>query len=43
MIETAENVAREEGITKEACDAAALKRYEQYLMALEKDREFQKK
>ena len=43
MIETAENVAREEGITKESCDAAALKRYEQYLMALENDREFQKK
>ena len=43
MIETAENVAREEGITKEACDATALKRYEQYLMALENDREFQKK
>ena len=43
MIETAENVAREEGITKEACDAAALKRYEQYLMALENDREFQKR
>ena len=43
MIETAENVAREEGITKEACDAAALKRYQQYLMALDNDREFQKK
>jgi len=43
MIETAENVAKEEDITKEACDAAALKRYEQYLMALENDREFQKK
>ena len=43
MIETAENVAKEEGITKEACDAASLKRYEQYLMALENDREFQKK
>jgi acetyl-CoA acetyltransferase len=43
MIETAENVAKEEGISKEACDAAALRRYEQYLMALENDREFQKK
>ena len=43
MVETAENVAKEEGITKEACDAAALKRYEQYLMALENEREFQKK
>jgi acetyl-CoA acetyltransferase len=43
MIETAENVAKEENITKEDCDAAALKRYEQYLMSLENDREFQKK
>ena len=43
MVETAENVAKEEGITKEACDAAALKRYAQYLMALENDREFQKR
>jgi len=43
MIQTAENVAREEGITREACDAVALRRYEQYLDALADDRAFQKK
>jgi acetyl-CoA acetyltransferase len=43
MIETAENVAKEEAITKEACDAAALRRYEQYLTSLENEREFQKR
>ncbi len=43
MVETAENVAKEENINKEACDEAAFKRYEQYLMALENDREFQKR
>ena len=43
MIETAENVAKEEAITKEACDAAALRRYEQYLMSLDNEREFQKR
>lgn len=43
MVQTAENVAREEGITKEEVDAVVLRRYEQYLMALENDRAFQKR
>jgi acetyl-CoA acetyltransferase len=43
MVETAENVAKEEGITKEACDQLALRRYEQYLMALADERAFQKR
>ena len=43
MVETAENVAKDEGITKEACDDLALKRYEQYRMALDNDRKFQKR
>ncbi|MBW2610103.1 MAG: thiolase family protein [Deltaproteobacteria bacterium] len=42
MVETAENVAKEGGFTKEDCDALTLRRYEQYLMALENDRDFQK-
>lgn len=43
MLKTAENVAKEVGITKEECDAVVLRRYEQYLMALENDRAFQKR
>ncbi len=43
MIQTAENVAKEAGITREECDALALRRYEQYLDALADDRAFQKK
>jgi len=43
MIETAENVAKEAGITKEQCDEVSLRRYEQYVMSLENDREFQKR
>jgi acetyl-CoA acetyltransferase len=43
MVRTAENVAREVGITKEECDAVVLRRYEQYLMSLENDRAFQKR
>ena len=43
MLQTAENVAKEVGITKEECDAVVLRRYEQYLMALENDRAFQKR
>jgi acetyl-CoA acetyltransferase len=43
MVETAENVAKEAGITKEECDALVLRRYEQYQMALADDREFQKR
>lgn len=43
MIKTAENVARKVGgITKEESDALAIRRYEQYLMALANDRAFQK-
>ncbi len=43
MIQTAENVAKEAGITKQECDAVTLKRYEQYLDALANDRAFQKR
>jgi len=43
MIQTAENVANESGITREQCDALALRRYEQYLESLADDRAFQKR
>lgn len=43
MVETAENVARENGFTKEDCDELVLRRYEQYCAALENNREFQKR
>ena len=43
MVQTADNVARREGFTKEECDAVALRRYEQYQMALADDRAFQKR
>ncbi len=43
MIQTAEAVAKEAGITREECDAVALRRYEQYLDALKDDRAFQKR
>jgi len=43
MIQTAENVAKETGITREQCDAVALRRYEQYLDSLADDRAFQKR
>jgi acetyl-CoA acetyltransferase len=43
MIETAENVAREAGLTREQADETTLRRYEQYLAALEGDRDFQKR
>jgi acetyl-CoA acetyltransferase len=43
MIETAENVGKEGSFTKEQCDELSLRRYEQYLMALENDRAFQKR
>jgi len=43
MVQTAENVAKEMGITKEEVDAVVLRRYEQYLMALANDRAFQKR
>jgi acetyl-CoA acetyltransferase family protein len=43
MIQTAENVAKETGITREECDACTLRRYEQYLDSLTDDRAFQKR
>ncbi|MDP2990450.1 MAG: thiolase family protein, partial [Kiritimatiellota bacterium] len=43
MIQTAENVAKETGITREECDRVALRRYEQYLSALADDRAFQRR
>ena len=43
MIQTAENVARETGVTREQCDELVLVRYEQYMDGLANDREFQKK
>ena len=43
MIQTAENVSAEAGVTREQCDAVALRRYEQYADALADDRAFQKR
>lgn len=43
MIQTAEKVAAETGITREECDAATLRRYEQYLDSLADDRAFQRR
>lgn len=43
MVETADNVAREAGITKEECDAVVARRYEQYQEGLANDRAFQKR
>jgi acetyl-CoA acetyltransferase family protein len=43
MVQTAENVAKQIGATKEECDAVALRRYQQYLDALANDRAFQKR
>ncbi len=43
MVQTAENVAAEIGITKEECDAVVLRRYEQFQQALANDRAFQKR
>lgn len=43
MVQTAENVAVQcGGVTKEESDAMAVRRYEQYLMSVANDREFQK-
>jgi acetyl-CoA acetyltransferase len=43
MVQTAENVGlKYGGVTKEESDALACRRYEQYLMSLANDREFQK-
>ncbi len=43
MIQTAENVSREYGVTREECDDLTVRRYEQYQDALANDREFQKR
>jgi acetyl-CoA acetyltransferase len=43
MIQTAENVAAEAGISREQCDAVTPRRYEQYADALADDRAFQKR
>jgi acetyl-CoA acetyltransferase len=43
MVQTAENVAAENGITKEQADAVTLRRYEQYKDSLADDRAFQKR
>ena len=43
MIQTAENVAKEAGISREQCDEVALRRYAQYTDALKDDRTFQKR
>jgi len=43
MIQTAENVAKEEGVTREEQDALALLRYEQYAKSLADGRAFQKR
>jgi acetyl-CoA acetyltransferase family protein len=43
MVQTAEAVAKEAGITKEECDAVVLRRYEQYQAAVADDYAFQKK
>lgn len=43
MVQTAENVAKEIGATKEQVDEVTLRRYEQYQDALANDRAFQKK
>jgi acetyl-CoA acetyltransferase len=43
MIRTAENVARQAGISREECDEATLRKYEQYQEALADDRAFQKR
>ncbi len=43
MIQTAENVSKENGVTREECDAITLRRHEQYLDALAGERAFQKR
>ncbi|HBF42730.1 MAG TPA: acetyl-CoA acetyltransferase [Desulfobacteraceae bacterium] len=43
MIQTAENVAKELGTTREECDAVTLRRFEQYQDAIADDRAFQKR
>ncbi len=43
MIQTAENVALEAGITREQCDAVALRRYEQYMDSCADEKAFKKR
>jgi acetyl-CoA acetyltransferase len=43
MIQTAENVAKNIGVTKEECDAVTLRRYQQYSDSLANNRAFQKR
>jgi len=43
MIQTAENVSRESGVTRAECDAITLRRQEQYEASLADDRAFQKR
>ena len=43
MAETAENVAKDFGITKEECDAVVVRHFQQYQDALANDRAFQKR
>ncbi|MBI5017790.1 MAG: thiolase family protein [Deltaproteobacteria bacterium] len=43
MIQTAENVAKEAGLTKQQADELTARRYAQYADALKNDREFQKR
>ena len=43
MVQTAENVAAEIGISKEECDVVVLRRYEQFMEARANDRAFQKR
>ena len=43
MVQTAENVAAEVGITKEECDEVVLRRFAQFQDALANDRAFQKR
>jgi acetyl-CoA acetyltransferase len=43
MLETAENVAKEVGITKEECDKVVLRRFNQFMDARADDRAFQKR
>ncbi|MGD9975465.1 MAG: thiolase family protein [Desulfatirhabdiaceae bacterium] len=43
MIQTAENVSKEAGVSREECDAVALRRYEQYMDAAANDKAFKKR
>lgn len=43
MVQTAENVAKIHGVTKEESDACAVRRYEQYMDSMADDRAFQKR